>query len=380
MSRLSAFFFIFFAPLFVFALDTPLRGLRVDPSYFYALYPTMNAKEVAQKVIERAQFSQVNTLFLYAYNPSNGAFYSTDYSLTDIEPHWGKQNIFGEIYNLALKNNIKVIAVIAITDFKDAWEANPDWRAKLITGGDYQPMPHVFLLSAWHPEFREWFRGFVKDLVTRFPNLYAVESVEPTIDCYWKMESDYNPEANKAFFERYPHGKLGDKSWRKVRAQGVTELLGIMAETSHAVNIKAGVVQTWPATANGNLFTSERMRDEVGYDLDGILSLKKKQKMDFIVGELLWQQWLGEYGTSVFTPKWTLKAAKKFIALVADRAAAIIHVEISTWHGQHSSVTPNLEEFQQSLAVISKVIPHIDVYDYSQIENRQAWEELLAWK
>lgn len=357
-----------------------LRGLRVDPSYFYELYPNLSATEIAQKVVSRAQEAHVNTLFVYAYVSNHGAFYPTEYPLTEVETHFGEKNIFRELYDLARANDFKVIAVISLTDYKTVWDARPEWRSKNNLGHDYKPMPQTYFLSAWHPEYRAWLKGFLQDLVMRFPELYAVEAVEPTIDCYWLGEADFNSEANKAFFARFPSGKLGDDNWRKVRALGVTELLGMMAEISHAQNIKAGVVQTWPAEASGYLFTSEKMRDAVGFDLNEILSLKDQQKIDFIVGELLWQQWRAEYGTPVFTPEWTLPASKDFETLVAGRSESIIHIEISPWRGQHSTVTPNLEEFQQSLQVISKNVPHIDVYDYSQIENRSAWDELAVWK
>ncbi|UYL08352.1 hypothetical protein B9G69_015020 [Bdellovibrio sp. SKB1291214] len=360
--------------------QNPIRGLRVDPSYFYELYPTLTAAEIAQKVISRAEDAHVNTLFVYAYASNHGAFYPTDYPLTEVETHFGEKNIFNELYQLALSKNFNVIAVISLTDYKSVWTARPDWRSKKISGEDYKPMDKTYLLSAWHPEYRQWLNGFLKDIVQRFPNLYAIEAVEPTVDCYWRGEADYNPAANSAFFSRFPNGSLGDDDWKKIRAQGITELLGMMSEISHAGNIKSGVVQTWPAQEDGGLFTSEKMRDVVGFDLNEILSLKDLQKIDFVVGEFLWQQWRAEYGTDVFTPAWTLPASQDFDKLVARRSDVIIHIEISTWHGQHSSVTPNLNEFQESLQVISKTVPHIDVYDYSQIENRSAWEELAVWK
>ncbi|WP_413581299.1 hypothetical protein [Bdellovibrio sp. HCB288] len=368
-----------FLPALGFA-KPEMRGLRVDPSYFYELYPEKTAPEIAQLVVHKAMQAHVNTLFLYAYVSNHGAFYPTDYPLTTVETHFGEKNIFNEIYTLARAHDFHVVAVINVTDNKSVWDARPEWRSKTPNGGDYKPMSQTYILSAWHPEYRQWLQGFVKDLTDKFPHLYAVEAVEPTVDCFWRLEADFNPEANKAFFARHPDGQLGDKNWLVMRAEGVTDLLGIMAEVSHAKGIKAGVVQTWPALADGSLSTPEQIRDDVGFDLNGILNLQGAKKMDFVVGELLWQQWRGEFGNPVFNPAWTLPAALEFKELVANRSEVVIHIEISTWHGQHSSVTPNLAEFQESLEVISKEIPHIDVYDYSQIENRHAWNALAAWK
>ncbi len=379
MTRWISLLLLFFLPT-LSAAQTSVRGLRVDPSYFYDLYPTLTAQEIAEKVITRAEEAHVNTLFIYAYVSNHGAFFPTQYPLTEVETHFGEKNIFLELYNLARSRNFKVIAVVSLTDYKTVWEARPEWRSKHRDGSDYKPMPQTYFLSAWHPEYRVWLKGFLQDIVKHFPELYAVEAVEPTVDCYWRGEADFNPEANKAYYQLFPSGVLGDDNWKKVRALGVTQLLGMMAEISHEKNINAGVVQTWPAESDGELFTSEKMRDAVGFDLNDILSLTAQQKIDFVVGELLWQQWLGEYGTTVFTPAWTLPASLAFEKLVDGRSESIIHIEISPWRGQHSTVTPNLEEFQQSLRVISKTVPHIDVYDFSQIENRNAWDELAVWK
>ncbi|WP_413578429.1 hypothetical protein ACLVWU_07810 [Bdellovibrio sp. HCB290] len=379
MTKWILFLLLPLLPILSFA-KPEVRGLRVDPSYFYELYPTLSATEIAQKVIAKAHEAHVNTLFLYAYVSNHGAFYPTDYPLTEVETHFGEKNIFKELYTLAMAHDFHVVAVISVTDNKSVWDARPAWRSKMLTGQDYKPMSQTYLLSAWHPEYRAWLKGFIQDLTSKFPELYAIEAVEPTVDCYWRMEADYNPEANKAFFARYPAGQLGDDNWKIMRAEGITDLLAMMAEISHSQGIKAGVVQTWPAHSDGSLFKSEEVRDDVGFDLNEILNLQGAKKMDFVVGELLWQQWLGEHGTSVFNPAWTLPASLKFQEIVANRSEVIIHIEISTWHGQHSSVTPNLQQFQESLEVISEVVPHIDVYDYSQIENRSAWDELAAWK
>lgn len=357
-----------------------IRGLRIDPSYFYYLYPDLTPKQIAQKVIDRVQEAHVNTIFLYAYNPSNGAFYPTNYPLLEIEPAFGTKNIFGEIYSRAKAEGLQVIASISSNDFSTVWNAKPEWRSKLKDGTDYKPMPQVSLLSAWHPEYRAWFQGFVADLAKRFPGLLAIEAIEPTVDCYWNGEPDFNPEAVKAFYKLYPKGTPGDSNWKIARAKGLTDLLGLMAKTAHSLNLKAGVVQTWPALANGELYTFSHVRDFVGFDLNEILNLSGAQKVDFVVGELLWQQWRAEYGMKVFTPQWTKKAAIHFLKMVGTRSTGIIHVEISPWHGHHSSIEPTLNEFQESLQTLRSVAPHIDVYDFSQLENREAWKELSVWK
>ena len=356
-----------------------LRGLRVDPSYFYELYADHSAADIARKVLDEAEEAHVNTIYLYAYNSQNGAFYHTDYPMTEVEFHLGRQNIFAEIYNLALQRGFKVVACLAIFDFKVAWQQNPSWRSKVLNGEDYKPFAHAYLLSTWHPEFRNWFRGFIADLAVRYPKLHAIEAIEPTVDAFWMKQADFNPVANNEFFRQYPQGQLGDTNWKKVRARGVTDLLAIMAEEAHRQNIQVGVVQTWPAKPNAELYSNDEVRDRIGYNLDEILNLQGYQKMDFVIGEFLWQQWAAEYGTGLFTPEWTTRVAHEFIQFVNLRSQPIIHVEISPWQGESSTVTPTDTEFYQTLLAIKDFASGIDVYDHSQIKSRDAWDELSVW-
>ncbi|MNT34788.1 hypothetical protein D3C72_1707870 [compost metagenome] len=153
-----------------------------------------------------------------------------------------------------------------------------------------------------------------------------------------------------------------------------------MAEEAHAKGLLSGVVQTWPARPNGTLYTNDEVRDRVGFNLDEILNLQGAQRMDFVMAEFLWQQWAAEYGNPIFTPGWTRTVSDEFIAFVGTRSMPIIHVEISPWHGEHSSVTPTLQEFHDTLLSIKDSVAAIDVYDQSQIENRDAWEILSVWK
>ena len=372
-------FFFSFLPFANASAAPELRGLRVDPSYFYDLYADHSAADIARKVVNEAEASHVNTIYLYAYNSVNGAFYQTNYPMTEVEFHLGRQDIFGEIYRLARARGMRVIACLSIFDFKIVWQKNPDWRSKLLNGTDYKPFAHAYLLSTWHPDFKKWFRGFIADLAMRFPELYAIEAIEPTVDAFWMKEADFNPIANQEFYERYPGAKLGDNNWKKFRARGVTKLLAIMAEEAHRQNIFAGVVQTWPAKPNADLYSNDEVRDKIGYNLDDILNLQGSQKMDFVMGEFLWQQWAAEYGNPAFTPEWTRRVSHEFIQFVGARSKPIIHVEISPWHGEHSSITPTDAEFHQTILAIKDFVSGIDVYDHSQIENRKAWDELSSW-
>ncbi len=379
IAKIFLFFVINLLSIYAWSVGSQLRGLRVDPAYFGSLFPGVDAAQIAERVTNDAIRSGATTLFLYAYSPLHGSFYQTTYPLTEVEEYMGRENAFALVYAAAIAKGLKVIAVIPVNDFKLVWQEHPEWRSKLIDGSDYKPFSRTHHLSAWHPEFRDWFKGFVTDLLVKFPNLYALEAVEPTVDCFWTGEPDYNPTANAEFQRRYPKGHLGDENWKKIRALGITELIGTMASLAHSHNIQAAVVQTWPAGHSGNLLNSTEVRDQVGFDFDGILNLKGAEKIDLITGEFLWQQWAAEYGGSLFTPAWTKKAAKEFISFVRNRSTPILHVEISPWYAKNTSVTPTLEEFGKTLKAISAMGFGIDVYDHSQIETRQAWSILSDW-
>jgi hypothetical protein len=152
-----------------------------------------------------------------------------------------------------------------------------------------------------------------------------------------------------------------------------------MADVAHSKKIKAGVVQTWPARPSGRLFTSDEVRDRIGFSLNEILNLQNTQKLDFVIAEFLWQQWAAEYGTPIFTPAWTTGVAEEFIRFVDNRSQPIIHVEISPWHGKNSVVTPTVQEFYETLRSIKDLVAAIDVYDHSQIQARNAWQALSVW-
>ena len=151
---------LLFSALTLFATATPaqtagpIRGLRVDPSYFYNLYPGQTAGAAATKLVAQAKASGANTLFVYAYNSVYGAFYTTTYSNTIVENGYGKQNILEAIATAAKLVSIRVVAVAPINNFKTLWTNNSAWRAKARNGADYRPFADTFLLSASHPSFK----------------------------------------------------------------------------------------------------------------------------------------------------------------------------------------------------------------------------------
>lgn len=357
-----------------------VRGLRIDIGYFYNLYPGLSVPEISALVVSKARASGVNTLFIYAYNPVFGATYETSYPFTSVEAGYGRLNILNYLAMEAKKFGIKVVASVPINNFKSLWEQKPAWRAKAQSGADYIPAENMYLLSAWHPEFRNWLTGFFKDLMTRNPHIAGIETVEPFIDYRWQKESDYNPVATNRFKRVYPKARLGDDNWLAFRAQGLTELIGIMNLTAHSYKKRTYLVHTWPVQANGKLYSSTTVRNLIGLDVEEILKLRGAQRLNYMGAELIWQQWAAEYESTLFNPDWTHGASIEFMELVKLRAIPLIHIEVTPFIGPKGNVvTPTDAELAQTLKVVRDLNVGMDIYDFSQLEYANQWDELLSW-
>ena len=359
--------------------ESALRGLRIDTSYFYNMYPGLTPAQAANEVVTKAKASGVNTLFVYAYNSVYGALYPTTYSLTIVENGYGKQNILKELTTAAKSNGLKVVAVVPVNNFKNVWDANPLWRAKSKDGSDYVPAADHHLLSAWHPDFKAWLKGFYEDLISKNPEIDGIEAVEPMIDYRWAKESDYNPVATQNFLAAYPTGQLGDQNWLNFRAQGLTNLVGILTSVAATANKKSYLVQTWPAKPDGTLFSADVIKDNIGLDLNAVLNFTGANKLTYLMCEFMWQQWAAEYGPANFSIAWTKSAATTFINFVGARSTPIIHVEISPFAGAFTNITPTAMELQNTLLAIKDLKVGIDVYDFYQIFKLNAWTQLSAW-
>lgn len=370
----------FFSFLFIYAntstalaQSTKVKGLRVDPSYFYDDYPGKTAIQIADAITTKAKDNGFNTLFLYAYNSVYGAFYPTNYSNTAVEPGLGVQNIFNKVLQSAKAKGLKVVAVMPLNNFKKVWQNYPAWRVKKKSGYDYKPDSETFLLSAWHSNFRNWYTNFLEDFIARNPNIDGIEAVEAQVDFYWDGSVDFNQAAKDKFFKLYPNGKIGDASWYLARARGLTTLHGLMAKRAHAHGKEAYVVQTWTAGANGSLYSSASIRDGMGFGFDEIMNLSGESHFDYVMGEFMWQQWKSEYGTSVFTPQWTKTAGLAFIQRVNNRTIPLIHVELSEFEGSYGLITPTNDEFYQSLVKALETGAGVDIYDSHLLTERNAW-------
>ncbi|RYZ97502.1 MAG: hypothetical protein EOP11_21930 [Proteobacteria bacterium] len=343
-----------------------LSGIRLDPGYIYDMpeYEHLSPSELSQLIVKEIAEGGFNTIFLYAYSPVYGAYYRTFYPATDINRSLGFDSIVPRITSEAKRRGLRVIAVLPVNDFKQAWNEHPEWRVKTRNGKDYAPDPEHHYLSPAHPGFRAWHQGFLKDFLRINPEVDGVEAVEPGFDLNWDGSVDYNEEAVKEFARRFPNASPRGSLWEKFRAALLTEHLGNMFALIHEHEKQAFVVQTWPARKDGSLLSSDEIMRGLGFDWQATLNLPGAARPDWVNGELIFQQWRAKFGGAVFTPAWTQTAAKTFTAFVGARARTILHAEYSNFDGKFGSFSATLPEVAEALKGAKDTADGQDVYDY----------------
>jgi hypothetical protein len=346
--------------------EDKIKGMRFDPAWYY--FRGYTAKTLAEKVTNDAYNNNVNTIFMMTYNNTVG-FYLTSYQDIDVEGGFGAQNMLGELLTAAHAKNIKVVAWLPINNFKKTWENHPDWRSKGKDGKDYIPASGVHFLSALHDSFQQWYRGFLHDLLTRYPSLDGIETAEGVIDWTWNKSADYNSAANQKYFATYPSGTLGDTNWVLFRAQGLTKLHEILVQEAREHGKKAYVVSGWAAKTDGHLMASSDIRDGCGFDFDGIMN--SPYKPDFVIAEMMWQEW-AILNPTLFTPDWTLQATNEFLAKVNGRVGAIVHIEMTPWPPDSPQVTPTNSQFETSLRHAFTGTQGAEFYDHYQAMLKNA--------
>lgn len=358
------------------AQTAPVRGLRFDPGYVYD-DPQLAGKTVQQIAATAAQNVKnagFNTIFLFAYSPYYGAFYNTTYNMTNVEGSMGKGNFTTALINEAHARGIKVIADLPMNNFYKVWSAKPTWRMKKKNGYDYRPYSDLYLLSIFHPEFRAWYTGFVNDFLAKHPNIDGIEAFEPQLDFNWNNAADYNPEANKKFYAKYPTGTLGSANWESVQTAEVISHLGNFFGLAKAKGKEAHVVQTWTAQSNGALLSAASLSKAIAFNFLGFNALPLNQRPTYIQGEFMWAQWASEYGGTVFNPDWIKSAATSFLSQMNTLAQpAIVHTELSEFSGSYGTVRPTSTQFLQELKTLRSMNVNFDVYDYAQVSEMNLW-------
>ncbi|HMC36779.1 MAG TPA: hypothetical protein VKK30_02805, partial [Actinomycetota bacterium] len=113
---------------------TTVRAASVDPAAYLPRYP--NAAVLARDLAERFAQSGVNTIYVNAYNVKYGAYYVTSYPYNS-ESDYGQQDLLGKLIQEAHARGMRVMAALYDHQHRGAWEAQPSWREKTQSGGDY---------------------------------------------------------------------------------------------------------------------------------------------------------------------------------------------------------------------------------------------------
>jgi hypothetical protein len=367
-----------------------VRGLRVDPAFFYE-EPYLVAGQVdgasaAELVAQAAAASEANTLFVRAYDPRFGAYYPTDYRDAAVEGRLGREGVLHALVEAAGRHGLRVVAWLPVNDFAAAWEAHPDWRSKRADGSDYRPDEALHLLSAGHPEVRTWYEGLVRDLLAREPGLHGVEAAEAVVDVKWDGAADYNSAARIARPADASPEALA--AWKAARAEDLTAMHRALARAAHDAGREAHIVQTWAVgpSCQDTLLPSAAIRDGTGFDFDGILAAPPAERPDVVAGELIWQQWRDQCGPA-FDPAWTERAATELVARIGDRAEAVVHVEATPF----GHATPTAADVTAAMTAAWRAGAGLDVYDDRQLRKMlllgvngayarvvQPWRERIA--
>ncbi len=367
--------------LATFARDGPAQTLAEEPDRIYAvsidpadyLATQTDAGALATALTAKLAANGVNRIYVNAYNVEYGANYRTGYRYNE-ENEYGRQDLLGKLVAAAHARGIEVVAAFYDHQHRGAWEAQPGWREKTASGGDYNP-PSTdvqFYLSPGNPDAATWWRGFLRDVLRAYPNLDGIEFREPIIN-WWGTEADYNPAVTRAFRAAHPDAPLGGETWRRFRQDVLTEFLKTEVALVHDTGRFAEVTTVADTSSSGELIPVESTAREVGFDLDGLLT--GPVRPDAVKVELIWQQWASLYGRVAFTPGWTRTAARAFLEQVDGHAPVIVHVELTDF----GRSTLSVEEFYRTL--VAADIPRVqgvDFYSAALADAKDAWPAVRA--
>ncbi len=337
-----------------------INAVRFDPSYYYNA--PVRANVLAEQLAKQWQSNGVNTVFYKAYDPIYGAKYKTNYELNS-EADYGRQNLLKYVLAACSEQGIRVMAWIPAFQHKNAWEKHPQWRVKNPDGSDYRLNETSYPLCAANPEVRNWWLGFIRDLLQNYPGLAGIDIGEPVV----RWQSAYCSCASCS-------RQIVENGWQDASALGLNKTLLASFALVHGFHKIACVTSVVSPKPDGELYTPAEQRGYTGFDLDVLLATPDRP--DWINLELMWQQWADLYkNPSTFQPAWVKQSAALVKSQVAGRSRLLVHLELTPFGQQNVSD----EQLRQSiLAAKSANLPDIDLYDTRQIDSRNAWPVVRA--
>lgn len=353
-----------------------VQGVRFDPSYYYDLKQPL--EEFVDSCVREWRSRGINTIFFKAYDAEYGAVYKTRYP-ANRKTDYGDKDLLRLFLDAAHGRGVRLIAWMPAFEHKGAWEAHPEWRMKAEDGSDLMPMPDHHFLCVRQPGFKEWWKGFVGDLLERYPDLDGVDFAEPAI--VWKTtvtcacpvcKKEIVPAGSKASDGGGPFSPAAVAE----RARGMTDLL--LASTAMVKGAGKIACVTFIATAapSSDLLPFARQKDLTGLDVDRMLD--SPDRPQWVSIEMMWQQWADTYDNpATFRPDWTRKAVEQSLAQVGTRAHVVAHVEITPLGPVE--VSPN--ELAESIIAARKGgAQSIEFYDTHIADSLGAWPNVeKAW-
>jgi len=332
-----------------------INAIRFDPSYYYNASERVNV--LADNLAQRWQANGVTTVFYKAYDPAYGAKYRTDYDL-NVEADYGRQNLLKHMIKACSSRGIQVMAWIPAFQHKAAWDKHPHWRVKNADGSDYRLNDTSYPLCAANPEVRDWWLGFIRDLLDHYPGLAGVDIGEPVV----AWQSAYCGCASCA-------RQKTESGWNDVSALGLNKTLLAGFELIHSHKKIACVTSVVSPKADGAVYTPAEQRGYTGFDLNALLD--SEQRPDWISLELMWQQWADLYQNPVlFSPNWVKQAAAAVKNQVAERSRLLAHLELTPFGRQGVDAS----QLQQSMLAAKEAnVVDIDLYDSHQIDRDDVW-------
>ena len=322
-------------------------SMRVDPGFYYD--SDLSTQEAVTQIVADAQTLGVTHLFVYAYNPTYGAYYSTTYPSTIVEGGYGQDDFLAQLITAAHAADLLVIAWLPVNNFQQVWQQHPDWREQTLSG-DYLPGENYYLLSPAHSAFIAWYSGFLLDLLSRY-DLDGLDAAEGVLDVHWDLAPGYDSST----LALLPADAVpGDSVWQDVRAQTLTDLHDTFCTVAHTQDVLCSVTQTWDAQPDGSLQSSSVIADYSGFDFLGIAT--NDHAPDLFITELLWQN----EGHDV---SWVADAGEAFCDQLPIDMTCVVHVEATPG----DTATPTQEEFFTSLDLAADVSDGVDFYDHYQL-------------
>ncbi|MFO7888988.1 MAG: DUF2334 domain-containing protein [bacterium] len=345
-------------------------SVRFDPSYYYD--SELEIKKFCQQLVQEWKQSGINTVYIKVYDPKYGAVYNTDYPL-NIQTDYGKLDFLSTFLTVCHQKEMQVFAWIPAFRHKKAWESHPEWRSKKINGKDYKSPDNGFLLCTRHTEFREWWIGFIDDLLENYPNLDGIDIAEPIVS--WKYNAACYCEQCMDVYEE--HNLNNDTRFQKkefsiYRSEPLTSLLLETSQAVQAKNKQLSITTVCSSHEDGTLFSPEEQRFLTGFDLNEILD--SAYKPDILNVELIWQQWADAHNDTVtFSSEWTEKAAKQILLQVKDRTKVVIHPELSTF----GDIGSTDQQFLKSIKYAWQAGAWgIDFYDTHLADEKNLWSRI----